>query len=375
MRVMVLGANGYLGWPTSMRLALHGHEVMAVDNYYKQTVMVNESLKPLRGWQKLHCKISEFKKQTGRQMELGILNVCADAIVDYIKEVKPDVIIHYAEQPSAPYSMIDCNTCIESFHNNLVGTLNIMWAIRDTGIHLIKLGTMGEYGTPGIHIDEGWLEVYNEETLKYADLPFPKLPGSFYHASKVADSVNLEFGCRAWNLSVTDLNQGIVYGYHTPETRLSDGLHTTFYYDAVFGTALNRFIAQAVCGKPITVYGKGRQTRGWLNIEDTLQCVELAMLNPPDPGEFRVRNQFTEIFSVLDLAEKVRSTLGGSIQFVANPRVEQEQHYYSASNQSFLNLGLKPIKLSSQIIEEIACEVRKHASSIKEQDLYIRVDW
>ena len=385
MKVMVLGANGYLGWPTCMRMAKLGHDVIAIDSYYKEKVMDRENLHPLRKIPKLHTRVHKFEDVTGKLMEFAIFDIREEVVIGYIKEAKPDVIIHFAEQPSAPYSMIDHHTCLETYLNNITGTLNIMWAIRGTDTHLIKLGTMGEYGTPGVHIPEGWIDIqeggedlpyykYNPH-IKKAKLPFPKLPGSFYHASKVADSVNLEFGCRAWDLSVTDLNQGIVYGTGTKETRMHDGLFTAFHYDSIFGTALNRFIAQAVTDRPITVYGEGGQTRGWLNIEDTLQCIQIAMENPPAKGEFKVRNQFTEIFSVMELAEMVRNTLGGSIQFVANPRVEQEQHYYSASNQSFLDQGLEPIKLAPKDIDFMAGEVSKYAKQIRQDDLFIRVDW
>lgn len=370
MKVMVLGAHGYLGWPTCMRMAMLGHDVIAVDNYYKEEVMKRENIQTLRKVQKLHARVHKFEDVTNREMEYGLINVASDAIIGYIQEIKPDAIIHFAEQPSAPYSMIDRNTCVETYTNNTIGTLNVLWAIRGTDTHLIKLGTMGEYGTPGVHITEGWIEF-----LADVKLPFPKQPGSFYHASKVADSVNLEFACRAWGIRCTDLNQGIVYGTHTKETKLHDSLFTAFHYDAVFGTALNRFITQAITNQPITVYGKGGQTRGWLNINDTLQCIEIALNNPAEPGEFKVRNQFTEIFSIRDMAELVKKTLGGQIQYVINPRVEKEEHYYSASNQSFLDQGLRPIELTPAIIENIAKEVEKHKREIKTKDLFIRVDW
>jgi len=372
MKIMVLGADGYLGWPTCMRLAAKGHEVIAVDNYAKRGVMKNENLKPLRQPALLYKRIYRYK-HFSENIHFMLADVSSPTIIKYIQDEKPDVIIHYAEQPSAPYSMIDASTCRKTFTNNIIGTLNIMWAIRGTDTHLIKLGTMGEYGTPGIPIPEGFM--YFETPDGGAKLPFPKQPGSFYHASKVADSVNLEFGCRAWGLRVTDLNQGIVYGVHTDETKLHDDLFTTFYYDSIFGTALNRFITQAVCEKPITVYGKGGQTRGWLNIEDTLQCVELAIKNPAEKGEFKVRNQFTEIFTVLHLAELVRGTLGGEIQVISNPRVEQEDHYYSASNESFLEDGLEPKELTREVIESIALVVEAHKMNIQKNDLYHRVDW
>lgn len=377
MRVMILGAWGYLGWPTCMRMSMNGHEVIAVDNYYKKGIEKNKNVHPLRSPKSLEKRCKLWKEVSGREIEHYKLDVCSPEFHNFVFVQKPDVIIHYAEQPSAPYSMTCRNTCIDTFQNNIIGTLNILWAIKDTDIHLIKLGTMGEYGTPGIHIEEGWVEILDNYfgIERKARLPFPKQPGSFYHASKVADSVNLELVCRIWDLSVTDLNQGVVYGTGTRETRMNDGLFTSFHYDSILGTALNRFIAQAIVERPITVYGEGKQKRGWLHIEDTLQCVNLAMLNPPKNGEFRVLNQFSEIFTVLELAEKVHTFLGGEINHVDNPRVELEDHYYSASNNGLLNLGFNPRRLDSQTILNMAEDIRRFKERIREHDLFIKIDW
>ncbi len=251
--------------------------------------------------------------------------------------------------------MVDRARCVATQKNNVIGTLNLMFALQHScpNAHVVKLGTMGEYGTPGIDIEEGWLEV--EHNGRKDRVLYPKKPGSFYHLSKVHDSHNLEFGCRIWGMRVTDLNQGVVYGIDTDETVLHPDLATSFHYDSIFGTVLNRFIVQAVSGVPLTVYGKGGQTRGFLNVRDTLRCVELAVLNPAASGEFRVFNQFTEQFSVMDLAERVRRAarsrgLRISIDHIANPRVELEEHYYNAKHTALVKLGLEPHLLTEEVI-------------------------
>ena len=244
---------------------------------------------------------------SGRQIELRIGDL-TDAAFTYaaVADSAPDAIVHFGEQRSAPYSMIDREHAVYTQVNNVVGTLNLMYAIAEVNpdIHLVKLGTMGEYGYPNIDIEEGFIEITHKGRTDV--LPYPKQPGSFYHLSKVHDSANIMFACRVWGLRSTDLNQGIVYGQSTPETDLDPVLATRFDYDGVFGTVLNRFCVQAVMGVPLSVYGAGGQTRGMLNIRDTLACVTLALDNPPERGEFRVFNQFTESFSVRDMARLVK---------------------------------------------------------------------
>ena len=271
------------------------------------------------------------------------------------EEFRPEAIIHYAEQPSAPYSMYNRLQAVSTQVNNVAGTLNVLFAMKRyvSDAHLVKLGTMGEYGTPNIDIEEGWIEI--EHKGRKDRLLFPKQAGSFYHLSKVHDSHNIEFACRVWGLRSTDLNQGVVYGIETDETEINPEFLTSFHYDEVFGTVLNRFATQAVAGLPLTIYGSGGQTRVFLNIRDTLQCVELAVLNPPRLGEYRVFNQFTETFSVLDIAQKVKEAgetmgLGVSIENIPNPRVEREEHHYNPQNTSLLSLGLKPHLLTTDVV-------------------------
>jgi len=242
----------------------------------------------------------------------------------------------------------------------------------------VKLGTMGEYGTPNIDIEEGYLRV--EHNGRSHEFLYPKTPGSLYHLSKVHDSHNIHFACRIWGLRATELNQGVVYGVETDESALDPRLATSFHYDEVFGTALNRFCVQAVVGEPITPYGRGGQTRGYLNIRDTMACVELAIANPADRGELRVYNQFTEQFNVNELADKVADaarTLGydPQIQHVENPRVEAEEHYYNAKHTRLLELGLVPNLLGPELIRSMLARVGDHAERIDRSKLRMGVRW
>ena len=308
MRILILGGDGYLGWPTSMHFSSRGHEVHVIDNYLRREAhreAGTDSLTPIAAG--LPERVAAWKEVTG--LDIGVTEgdlTDWDVIEALFREFEPEAVVHYGEIPSAPYSMIDRDHAVFTQTNNVVNTLNVLYAMREIApdAHLVKLGTMGEYGTPNIDIEEGYIEI--EHNGRTDHLPFPKLPGSMYHLSKVHDSHNIHFACRIWGLRATDLNQGVVYGIQTDETELDDRLLTRFDYDEVFGTALNRFCVQAVIGHPLTVYGKGGQTRGYLNIVDTLQCVELAVRNPAERGEMRVFNQFTESFSILELAELVQ---------------------------------------------------------------------
>jgi UDP-sulfoquinovose synthase len=288
---------------------------------------------------------------------------------EVVGDFAPETIVHYGEQPSAPYSMIDRRHAVETQRNNVLGTLNVLFAMRDLApdCHLVKLGTMGEYGTPNIDIEEGFLEIQHKGRAD--TLPFPKVPGSFYHLTKVHDSHNIHFACRVWGLAATDLNQGVVYGIRTDETELDERLCTRFDYDEVLGTVLNRFCVQAVIGYPLTVYGKGGQTRGFLNIVDTLQCVRLAIENPPAAGEYRVFNQFTEQFSVDDLAGRVRAVgaaLGKVVVVdrVGDPRIEAEEHYYNAANTKLVELGLEAHLLTDDVIVHLLETIERYKDRI-----------
>src|SRR6202042_3663061 len=274
--------------------------------------------------------------------------------------------------------MVDRQHAVYTQVNNVVGTLNLLYAIaeRDPSIHLVKLGTMGEYGTPNIDIEEGFIEITHKGRTDV--LPYPKQPGSFYHLSKVHDSANIMFACRVWGLRSTDLNQGIVYGQSTPETDLDPVLATRFDYDGVFGTVLNRFCVQAVMGVPLTVYGAGGQTRGMLNIRDTLACVTLALLNPPERGEFRVFNQFTESFSVREMAQMVKKVCPTRVDIaegLANPRVENEEHYFNAAHTKLLDLGLQPHLLTDDVISGILGLIEHHRDRVDVRAIAPTVQW
>ncbi|MGZ5411964.1 MAG: NAD-dependent epimerase/dehydratase family protein, partial [Solirubrobacterales bacterium] len=307
MRVLILGGDGYLGWPTAMRFSQRGHEVSVVDNFSRRRwheAQGTDSLSPIRS---LEERVAAWKEVSGKGIAAYVGDIeNGEWLEQVVIDTRPEAIIHYGEQPSAPYSMQSRETAVETQYTNVIGNLNLLFAMRDhvPDAHLVKLGTMGEYGTPNIDIEEGYIEI--EHKGRKDTLPFPKLPGSLYHCSKVHDSTNVHFACRIWGLRATDLNQGVVYGIDTDETAKDERLATRFDYDEIFGTVLNRFCVQAVIGHPLTIYGKGGQTRGFLNIRDTLQCVELAVENPADVGEFRVFNQFTEQFFVSELAELVR---------------------------------------------------------------------
>jgi UDP-sulfoquinovose synthase len=293
---------------------------------------------------------------------------------------QPTAVVHFAEQRAAPYSMIDRQHAVFTQHNNVIGTLNVLFAIKEFApeCHLVKLGTMGEYGTPNIDIEEGFIEI--EHKGRRDVLPFPKQPGSFYHLSKVHDSHNIAFTCRIWGLSATDLNQGVVYGAMTEQTALSPTLINRFDYDDIFGTALNRFCVQAAVGHPLTVYGKGGQTRGYLNIRDTVRCIELAILNPARRGEYRVFNQFTEQFSVNQLAEMVQAAavkfdLKPRIENLENPRVELEEHYYNAHHTKLIDLGLQPHYLNEALIDSLLSIALNYRDRVDFNIIRPRVNW
>ncbi|MDX6258763.1 MAG: UDP-sulfoquinovose synthase [Kribbellaceae bacterium] len=378
MRVLVLGGDGYLGWPTALHLSDNGHQTAVLDNFarrgYDRELGV-DSLVPIED---LDTRVAAWQEVSGQQITAYTGDLCdADFIYQVLREFRPEAIVHFAEQRAAPYSMIDRQHAVYTQQNNVIGTLNLMYAVAeiDPDIHLVKLGTMGEYGTPNIDIEEGWLEI--EHNGRKDRMLYPKKPGSFYHLSKVHDSHNLEFGCRVWGLRVTDLNQGVVYGQQTPQTIRDPRLATRFDYDAVFGTVLNRFVIQAVLGEPLTVYGTGAQTRGLLDIRDTIECIRLAVENPADVGEFRVFNQMTESFSVSEIAELVADCFPGPVQVdhLENPRVEQPEHYYNVKHTGLVGLGLQPHLLSDTLIESMFPIVAEYKDRVNLEALLPTVRW
>jgi len=381
MRVLILGGDGYLGWPTALHFSARGHEVAIVDNFSRRRWHSEHGTASLTPIRELDERIETWRGVSGEQIRRYVGAVeDGDFLDEVVAEVRPEAVVHYGEQPSAPYSMMSRERAVETQHMNVIGNLNLLFSIRDRvpECHLVKLGTMGEYGQPNIDIEEGYIEI--EHKGRRDTLPFPKLPGSLYHCSKVHDSTNVHFACRTWGLRATDLNQGVVYGIETEETARDERLITRFDYDEIFGTVLNRFCLQAVIGHPLTVYGTGGQTRGFLNIRDTLQCVELAVANPAERGEFRVFNQFTEQFSVSQLAELVKHAgehLGYEVQIdhVDNPRVELEEHYYNASHTKLLDLGLKPTLLGEELVESIIHAIERYKEHVIEGSIDPHTRW
>jgi UDP-sulfoquinovose synthase len=381
MKILVIGGDGYLGWPTAMYLAEREHDVAVVDNFQRRLwdhEIGASSLIPILS---LQDRIRVWSELGKRPIAAHVGDVTDwDFVERLFGAFEPEAIIHYGEHRSAPFSMLSRRHAVMTQVNNVVGTMNILFAMRDLApdSHLVKLGTMGEYGTPNIDIEEGFLEVAHNGRTDL--LPYPKQAASFYHLSKVHDSNNIMFVCRAWGLRSTDLNQGVVYGVHTDETALHPGLATRLDYDDVWGTVLNRYCVQAAINHPLTVYGKGGQTRGFLDIRDTLQCVELATIHPADAGEYRVFNQFTEQFTVAELAEKVADAsrkLGWEpiIENVTNPRFEAEEHYYNAAHTKLMDLGLQPHYLSDTLIDTLLNTVAEHADAVNRHLLYPGHSW
>ena len=381
MKIAVLGGDGYCGWATALYLSARGHSVAIVDSCVRRQWDRDLGVQTLTPIRPLSERIEAWQKITSNTIDVFMGDVTDyDFLSSMISAFEPEAVIHFAEQRAAPYSMIDRKHAVFTQVNNVVGTLNLLFALREIqpDCHLIKLGTMGEYGTPNIDIEEGYITI--EHNGRKDLLPFPKQPGSFYHLSKVHDSHNIMFACKIWKLRATDLNQGVVYGTVTDEVMLDEALINRFDYDEIFGTVLNRFCVQAAIGSPLTVYGKGGQTRGFLDIRDTVRCIEIACLHPAAPGECRVFNQFTEQFSVLDLAQMVRAAgekmgLAVEIDHLQNPRVEAEQHYYNAKNSKLLDLGLQPHFLSDSLLDSLMNIAVKYRSRIDSTMMLPRVDW
>ncbi|MFN8217210.1 MAG: NAD-dependent epimerase/dehydratase family protein [Solirubrobacterales bacterium] len=381
MRVLILGGDGYLGWPTALRFSARGHEVSVLDNFSRRRWHDEHGSGSLTPIASLEDRVAAWHEVSGEQIRryVGAIED-GELLEEVVAETRPEVIVHYGQQASAPFSMLSRERAVETQHANVIGNLNLLFAMRDhvPDAHLVKLGTMGEYGQPNIDIEEGYIEI--EHKGRRDTLPYPKLPGSLYHCSKVHDSTNIHFACRTWGLRATDLNQGVVYGIETEETGRDERLITRFDYDELFGTVLNRFCLQAVIGHPLTVYGAGHQTRGFLNIRDTLACVELAALNPAERGEFRVFNQFTEQFSVLALAELVKEAgehlgYGVEIQHYENPRVEKEEHYYNAVHTKLLDLGLQPTLLGEELVETMLHAIERYKGNAIESSIDPQTRW
>ncbi|MBN3876958.1 MULTISPECIES: NAD-dependent epimerase/dehydratase family protein [unclassified Nostoc] len=381
MKVLVIGGDGYCGWATALYLSNRGYEVGILDSLVRRhwdNELGVETLTPIALIQQ---RLQRWQDLTGKSIDLFIGDITNyEFLHKTLQQFQPNALVHFGEQRSAPFSMIDREHAVVTQVNNVVGTLNLLYAMREDfpDCHLVKLGTMGEYGTPNIDIEEGYITI--EHNGRKDTLPYPKQPGSMYHLSKVHDSHNIHFACRIWGLRATDLNQGVVYGVLTEETGIDELLINRLDYDGVFGTALNRFCIQAAIGHPLTVYGKGGQTRGFLDIRDTVRCVELAIANPAEAGEFRVFNQFTEQFSVGDLALMVKKAgnaigLNVEINHLDNPRVEKEEHYFNAKNTKLLDLGLQPHLLSDSLLDSLLNFAIKYQTRVDHKQILPKVSW
>ncbi|MEM7554028.1 MAG: NAD-dependent epimerase/dehydratase family protein [Cyanobacteria bacterium P01_A01_bin.84] len=381
MKVLVIGGDGYCGWATALYLSNRGYEVGILDSLVRRhwdNELGAQTLTPIAPIQQ---RIQRWKDLTGKSIDLFIGDITNyDFVKKSLHAFEPEALVHFGEQRSAPFSMIDREHAVLTQVNNVVGTLNLLYIMREDfpDCHLVKLGTMGEYGTPNIDIEEGYITI--EHNGRKDTLPYPKQPGSYYHLSKVHDSHNIHFACKVWGLRATDLNQGVVYGVLTEETGMDEMLVNRLDYDGVFGTALNRFCIQAAIGHPLTVYGKGGQTRAFLDIRDTVRCVELAIANPADAGKFRVFNQFTELFSITDLANMVKKAgnalgLNVDIKNLDNPRVELEEHYFNAKNTKLLDLGLQPHYLSDSLLDSLLNFAVKYQSRVDKDQILPKVSW
>ncbi|MBF2002733.1 MAG: NAD-dependent epimerase/dehydratase family protein [Synechococcales cyanobacterium C42_A2020_086] len=381
MKVLVIGGDGYCGWATALYLSNKGYEVSILDSLVRRhwdAELCVETLTPIAP---IHTRLQRWQELTGKTIDLFIGDINNyEFLKQAMLKCQPDAVVHFGEQRSAPFSMIDREHAVLTQVNNVVGTLNLLYVMHEhfPDCHLVKLGTMGEYGTPNIDIEEGYITI--EHNGRKDTLPYPKQPGSFYHLSKVHDSHNIHFACRIWGLRATDLNQGVVYGVLTEETGMDELLVNRLDYDGVFGTALNRFCIQAAIGHPLTVYGKGGQTRGFLDIRDTVRCIEIAIANPAQAGEFRVFNQFTEMFSVGDLAlmvKKAGNALGMNVEInhLENPRVEKEEHYFNAKNTKLIDLGLQPHYLSDSLLDSLLNFAIKYRQRVDEKQILPKVKW
>lgn len=381
MKILVVGGDGYCGWATALHLSLLGHDVAIADNMVRRQWDDELGISSLVPLLPLRERIAAWKAVTGVDIRFYFCDVCNYSLLSgVVKDFAPEAIVHFGQQRSAPFSMLDRQHAVYTQVNNITGTLNILYAMREHRpcCHLVKLGTMGEYGTPNIDIEEGFIDI--EHNGRRDRLPYPKQPGSFYHLSKVHDSHNIHFACRVWGLRATDLNQGVVYGFETAETQLDPRLFNRFDYDAVFGTVLNRFCVQAVVGHPLTVYGSGDQTRGFINIADTVRCIALAIGNPPEAGDFRVFNQFTEQFSVAELAAKVAKVSSGlgiktTINQLSNPRVEAHSHYYNAKHSKLVELGLTPNLLDDNTIKRVLMMVADYKERVDLRQIEPKIKW
>ena len=363
MRVIVLGGDGFCGWPSALHLSIQGHDVTIVDNFSRRNIDNELEVKSLTPIQPLSVRLAAWREVTGKSIAFERLDVAEqyDRLVQLIAEVRPDSIVHFAEQRAAPYSMKSSWHKRYTVANNLNATNNVLSAIVESGqdVHLVHLGTMGVYGysSVGVKLPEGYLRVKmtaeNGAEVEQ-EILYPPNPGSIYHVTKTQDQLFFAFYNKNDEVRITDLHQGIVWGTQTRETRLDERLINRFDYDGDYGTVLNRFLMQAAIDYPLTVHGSGGQTRAFIHIQDTVRCIELAIANPPAPGErVKILNQLTETHRLIELAELVSNLTGARIEHVPNPRREADANDLEATNNGLLGLGLKPTTLREGLLREV----------------------
>jgi UDP-sulfoquinovose synthase len=372
VRVLVLGGDGFCGWPTALHLSARDHDVVIVDNLSRRNIdneLETSSLTPIRP---IGERLRVWKEVSGKVIRFYNFDVAANyhRLLTLIGEWQPDALIHFAEQRAAPYSMKSSFHKRYTVNNNLNATNNVLAAIVEAGLdsHVVHLGTMGVYGygAAGMKIPEGYLPIKMEENgnVIHREILYPADPGSIYHLTKTQDQLLFAFYNKNDKVRITDLHQGIVWGTQTDESSLDERLVNRFDYDGDYGTVLNRFLMQAAIGYPLTVHGSGGQTRAFINIRNSVRCIELAIVNPPQKGErVRIFNQMTETFRIIDLAEMISGMTGVPISHLSNPRKEADTNDLYVENRGLINLGLEPITLNGGLIQEISDIAKRYANN------------
>jgi len=383
-KVFVLGGDGFCGWPTALRLSNEGYDVTIIDNLSRRKIDIDlycESLTPIKPIDK---RLSRWKELTGKVIDFQLIDIALeyDVFLELINEKRPDAIVHFAEQRSAPYSMKNSKTKRYTVNNNISVTHNVLAAIVESGldIHLVHLGTMGVYGygTAGISIPEGYLNVTIKKDGIEADteILYPANPGSIYHTTKTLDALLFFYYNKNDKLRITDLHQGIVWGTNTTETKMHEDLVNRFDYDGDYGTVLNRFLMQAAIGHPLTIYGTGGQTRAFIHINNTADCISLALQNPPSNGErVKIFNQATETHTLIELAGKISKLTNAEIKHIDNPRVEDAKNNLKVDNDNFLNVGLNCIKLQDGLLEEVMEVAEKYKDRADQSKILPTSKW